>query len=102
MQISSRISNGTLFILLSGELDEYNAGKSRNIVDNLIDDNSYVDKVIFNLEEVKFMDSTGIGFLIGRYKRLKRLGIAMFLQNPNFCADKVLSISGIYSLISKI
>ena len=48
------------------------------------------------------MDSTGIGFLIGRYKKASRLGISVFLQNPDFAADKILNISGIYSLIPKI
>jgi anti-anti-sigma factor len=48
------------------------------------------------------MDSTGIGFLIGRYKKLKRYDMEMMLENPDMQADKVLSLSGIYSLIPKI
>ena len=48
------------------------------------------------------MDSTGIGFLIGRYKKLKRSSTPMYIQSPDLAADKILSMSGIYSLIPKL
>ena len=48
------------------------------------------------------MDSTGIGFLIGRYNRIKKYGMGMYLENPNAGADKVLLLSGVYSLMPKI
>ena len=47
------------------------------------------------------MDSTGIGFLIGRYKKAAKLSIPLYVDNPNFAADKILNLSGIYSLIPK-
>ena len=47
------------------------------------------------------MDSTGIGFLIGRYKKASRLAVPLYIENPNFAADKILNLSGIYSLIPK-
>ena len=56
---------------------------------------------MINLEGVRFMDSTGIGFLIGRYKKASRLNIPVYIENPDFAADKILNISGIYSLIPK-
>ena len=48
------------------------------------------------------MDSTGIGFLMGRYKKLKKYGMEMYLENPNANADKILALSGVYSLVPKI
>ena len=48
------------------------------------------------------MDSTGIGFLNGRYKRLQKNGMGMYLENPNAGADKILALSGVYSLMPKI
>ena len=62
-------SDGVLKIKLSGDMDEYTAPAVRAECDRLIDRNQGVRKVIINLAEVAFMDSTGIGFLIGRYKR---------------------------------
>ena len=87
---------------MSGELDEYNASLVREKVDALLDEKISAEKVIFNLAGVKFMDSTGIGFLIGRYKRLKKCSTPMYIQEPNLNADKILNISGIYSLIPKL
>ena len=50
----------------------------------------------------RLMDSAGIGFLVGRYKRLRRYGIPAALQSVDFAADKVLAMSGIYALIPKL
>ena len=47
------------------------------------------------------MDSTGIGFLIGRYKKAARISVPLYIEKPNFSADKILNLSGIYSLIPK-
>ena len=48
------------------------------------------------------MDSAAIGFLIGRYKKLKRYQTPLFVRGASAAADKVLSVSGIYTLIPKI
>lgn len=100
MKVFEKSLPGELHIALSGELDEKSASQIRSAVDKLIDNTPY-DVVVFDLSAVTFMDSTGIGFIIGRYKKAARLGIKLFVQNPNSSADKVLSISGLYSLIQK-
>lgn len=101
MQVQDTKSRDTLYIKLIGEMDEYSASAVRQQCDRLIDDNVSSRKIVINLSEVAFMDSTGIGFLIGRYKKAKKLGIPLFVEKPNFAADKILTISGIYSLIPK-
>ena len=102
MQITYRVAGKTLYLYPEGEIDEASAAELRRRTDGIIDGHTDCDRVVFNLSSVRFMDSTGIGFLIGRYKKLDRYRIPMFLENPNFSADKVLSVSGIYSLIPKI
>ncbi len=101
MKVTSRNAGDALYLYLDGEIDECSAPYLRREVDALIDGNCAAQRAIFNLAGVQFMDSTGIGFLIGRYKKLNRLGMAMYLENPNLTADKVLSVSGIYTLIPK-
>lgn len=101
MQIKSGTANNALYIKLIGEMDEYSAQSVREKCDKLIEDNLSVKKIIINLSEVAFMDSTGIGFLIGRYKKAARIGIPLFVESPNLAADKILNLSGIYSLIPK-
>ena len=101
MEVHGLLRNGTLRLYLSGELDECSAAKARRECDNLIDVNVQADRIVINLEGVRFMDSTGIGFLIGRYKKARRLTIPVLIEKPDFAADKILNISGIYSLIPK-
>ena len=48
------------------------------------------------------MDSAGIGFLLGRYKQLSRSKTPAYIRSPDLAADKILTMSGVYSLIPKI
>ena len=101
MKVQAARSGGVLRIKLCGDMDEYSAPSVRRECDRLIDQNPTAVKVVINLSEVAFMDSTGIGFLIGRYKKARQGGKSIFVEAPNFAADKVLTVSGIYSLIPK-
>ena len=91
-----------LYIYLSGELDEHAVSELRAEADRLIDENAGLSRAVFNLAGVKFMDSTGIGFLMGRYKKLKTYGMGMYLENPDAGADKILALSGVYTLMPRI
>lgn len=101
MQIKQALAGTTLYIKLIGEMDEYSAQSVRTRCDQLIENNPGAKKIVINLSEVAFMDSTGIGFLIGRYKKAARAGVPMYVEAPNLAADKILNLSGIYSLIPK-
>ncbi len=101
MQIVNQKANGVLYIKLIGEMDEYSAQSVREKCDKLIEENLSASKIVINLSEVAFMDSTGIGFLIGRYKKATRAGIPLFVESPNLAADKILNLIGIYTLIPK-
>ncbi len=102
MQTRAIQRGDSLYIYLTGELDEHSVAGARAEADGYIDRCAGLSRAVFNLAGVKFMDSTGIGFLIGRYKRLKKYGMGMFLENPNTGADKILQLSGLYSLMPKI
>lgn len=102
MEVTGILKNKNLYIRLDGELDECTSLEARSKCDRLIETNLGVQTIIINLASVRFMDSTGIGFLIGRYKKANKHGIKLCVANPNFSADKVLNLSGIYSLITKV
>ena len=101
MVVTGYIKNKILYISLSGEMDECASQAARVKCDKLIEDNLNVSKIVINLSDVAFMDSTGIGFLIGRYKKACKLSVPLYIEKPNFAADKILNLSGIYSLIPK-
>ena len=102
MQIQADFQGKVLYMRLKGELDEHNAASARSYADRLAEEYALSEKVIFDLKEVSFMDSTGIGFLIGRYKKFRRYGIPVYVTNLSRETDKILQMSGVYTLMPKI
>ena len=102
MEIRYKKVKDTLYVYLCGELDEYTATAVRSAVDGLLDRNIRATSVVFNLSGLTFMDSTGIGMLIGRYKKLKRIGIPVYLQSAPVSIEKILQLSGLYQVMPKI
>ena len=103
MQIHAESRGRTLYMVLQGEIDEYNAAHNRLTADNIADEGAgRVERAVIDLGGVSFMDSTGIGFLIGRYKRFSKYGIPMYVTNLSATNDKILHMSGVYSIIPKI
>lgn len=102
MKIYTSYSDGILYLCLQGELDEHNAGLLRREADSLIERYAGCSRAVFDLRSVSFMDSTGIGFLIGRYKTFKKYGVASFVTGASYDTDKILSMSGVYTLMPKV
>ena len=86
---------------MAGELDEYSAVEVRKKLDWAID-LAVVQNFIFDFSGVTFMDSTGIGVLLGRYKKLKAKGMYVHITGANGHIDKILNTAGIYTIINKI
>jgi len=95
---SNDIKNKFLIIEITEEIDDYTANKIRNRVDFEIEKN-IPDKVIFDFNKVTFMDSSGIGMLIGRYKLVSSLGGKLYMMNVRPSVKKIFEISGIPRII---
>ena len=101
MQIKHRMVNGMLYISICGELDEGTARFTVSRLDEIIS-NITAKQIVFDLSELSFMDSTGIGVLLGRYKKLKALGIGVFIANPSSHAERIFRLTGLYEIMPKI
>lgn len=101
MNIECSLINKTLKINMLGELDEYSSGYARTILDDILNKYSY-DYVVFDLGRLDFMDSTGIGVLIGRYKNLIRKNKKTYISNPNKTIEKIFNMSGLFEIMPKI
>ncbi len=101
MNIKSKIYNNTLFVLLCGELDEHSATHTKIILDDVFSGSNF-DQIIIDLSELEFMDSTGIGVLIGRYKKMKDKNIPIYICNPSTHAEKIFKMTGLYEIMPKI
>lgn len=90
-----------LTLKITEEIDEHSTDKLRRKIDNEIT-RFLPRKVVFDFSNVAFMDSAGIGMLLGRYKIAKMLGGQVELLNVNNQVRRVLEISGILKIIPLI
>lgn len=95
------INKGVLSVKLDGELDHATASAIRGKLDEVIKAGGY-NMIVFDFSELQFMDSTGVGLLLGRYKTAKSLSKPIAILKPTPPIDKVLKVSGIYSIMPKI
>ena len=101
MEVYTDFEGKSMVYRLIGELDEHSAEFVRRRLDASITECSF-DAVIFDLSRLSFMDSTGIGVIIGRYKLIRKHGKPVYVRNPSPTVDKIFTMSGLYEIISKI
>lgn len=101
MELKFKKMSGDLTVYVYGELDECAASNVKIILDKLIYENSDAKKVIFDLSGLSFMDSTGIGLLIGRYKKLKNIGVQAYITGASVTIEKVIELAGLYKIMPK-
>lgn len=87
---------------LSGELDEYSAEYVRISLDELLQDLSGTKKLILDFSDVSFMDSTGIGMLLGRYNKFSKCDVDLFIKNPTSYVNRIFEMTGIYQIIPRV
>ncbi|NLL72156.1 MAG: anti-sigma F factor antagonist [Clostridiales bacterium] len=97
---SYEISQRCLIIRLNGELDHHNAVKIREKADRLIDRN-HIKHIVFDFSDASFMDSAGIGVIMGRYKKVIFIGGKIAVASVNSAVDRIFKLSGLYKIIDK-
>lgn len=101
MELYVDFEGSTLVFRLVGELDEHSAEFVKRKLDSTLTSNDY-SAVVLDLSRLSFMDSTGIGVLIGRYKIINKQNKRVYVKNPSSTVDKIFKMSGLYEIISKI
>lgn len=98
MTAEKSYEKGVLTVRLYGELDHHTASEIREELDMEIDSRA-IKKLVMDFGDVGFMDSSGIGVIVGRYKKLDAIGGELVLINLSPQLDKILEISGIKRII---
>lgn len=93
-----QVQENCLTIYLPQEVDHHNAEEIKRDADRLIDRN-HIRYVIFDFEETLFCDSSGIGVIMGRYKKVYLLGGEVCAVNMNERMKKILTMSGVTKII---
>ena len=88
----------TLTVRIRGELDHHSAEQMRAELDELIADER-VQHLVIDMRGLTFMDSSGIGVLIGRYRTLARRKGTVSVQNMSPQIERVFQLSGLHQII---
>ncbi|MCU9595397.1 anti-sigma F factor antagonist [Caldibacillus thermolactis] len=87
-----------LIVRLSGELDHHTADDVREQVSTAIEKNK-IRYVLMNLEDLHFMDSSGLGVILGRYKQLKQVDGEMIVCSVSPAVERLFKMSGLFKII---
>lgn len=98
MEWTSEQIGRTYVIRLRGEFDEEAAERFRAHVDDALERGGARDLVVV-MRDVTFIDSSGLGALLGRYKRLRALGGGVRIVAPPRHVRTILELSGVPKLI---
>ena len=98
MRCSYTQQDKQLTVSLTEDIDHHSVEEIRRKIDNEIT-RCMPRKVIFDFGSVSFMDSAGIGMLIGRYRTVKLFGGQVEMCNVQPSIRKVLEMSGVLKLI---
>jgi stage II sporulation protein AA (anti-sigma F factor antagonist) len=98
MEVDYNEKDKLLTFKITEEIDHHSTEKLRRKMDNEIT-KFMPRKIVFDFNKVTFMDSAGIGMLIGRYKMIKMLGGTAELINVNLSIKKIFEMCGILKII---
>ncbi len=98
MDTTFSLRGSTLTAELAGEIDHHCCDRIRNDIDSQI--GLYEAKhLILDFSKVTFMDSSGIGMVLGRYKKMKERGGTVTIRGAGRLVKQILDMSGVFSLM---
>ncbi len=94
--------NGANLVLhISEELDHHAAGQISKTIDVLIEKGN-VKNVVFDFSGMTFMDSSGIGMVMGRYRKMQYFGGSVYVTGVGSGVDRIFAMSGLYKIVQKV
>ena len=98
--LSARKYGNRLTVGVDFELDQHHADIARNELEALLADTS-ITHLTLDLSGMRFMDSSGIGFILGRVRTLERRGGRVAVTGISPHVDRILKMSGIYKVLDR-
>lgn len=100
MYLDMEQQRDTLLVRLGGDLDLGVADKLRKALDNQLAEKK-IKYLVLNLSRVSFIDSSGLGVLLGRYKRLVQTGGKVILVGAQPQVRRILELSGLLQIMDE-
>ena len=93
-----QVQEKCLTIFLPEDVDHHNAEEIKREADRLID-REHIRYIIFDFADTGFMDSSGIGVIMGRYKKVYMMGGEVWAVHTNERMRKILTMSGVMKIM---
>lgn len=100
MEINATRRGARIIVRLTGELDHHSASRVRGALDLMLRDVT-VREMLLDMRDVTFMDSAGLGVVLGRYKTISARGGRMIVSGMRTSIDRIFRMSGLYALIER-
>lgn len=91
------VKGDCLIIRFEDELDHHLTEQIRDTIDSIID-RKRIRNIIMDFENQGFMDSSGIGFIMGRYKRIAPYRGRIYVTNLGRGLERIFKIAGLYTI----
>lgn len=98
MQYSHRIVNQALIVTIDGELDLHTAPPFKEYMDKLFREQDSVKHLVLDVGKVSFIDSSGLGVILGRYRVIQGRGGKLLFVNSSPQIKRVLELSGMQKI----
>lgn len=98
--VKSRKSGDQLIVYLSGEIDHCTAERLRGEIEVLLGD-ARIRRLVLHFENVSFMDSSGVGMIIGRYKTMRERGGTVMACGLCPSMEKLFHMAGLHRIIAQ-
>lgn len=93
-----KVIDNCLMVRLPEEIDHHKASYiSENADKHIVSDK--VNHVVFDFEDTRFMDSSGVGIIVGRYKKISCFGGKVFAIHADRQIRRILSVSGLEHIL---
>lgn len=90
-----------LYVRLPEDFDHYSSRNIKVETEALIEA-AGIRTIIFDFDRTEFMDSTGVGIILGRYKRMQFIGGNVYIWRINPHIRRMLSVAGILELMEEL
>ncbi|MFP7253196.1 anti-sigma F factor antagonist [Terribacillus goriensis] len=98
LTVDYELKESILLARLNGELDHHTASELKESWQHALQQPG-IKHMVLNLESLSFMDSSGLGVILGRYKELKAEGREMVVCSLTPAVDRLFQLSGLFKII---
>lgn len=97
-ELEMKEQDGALEIILKGEIDHHSAVRIRSDIDAYISQNRPT-RTVMDLSGIEFMDSSGLGLIMGRYALMQSIGGDLKIKNPNERIVRIFKLAGLERIV---